>query len=386
MLTTNHNIQAITVRRTITRNKTATDREMESIASGLRIKRARDDASGLAVSEGLRSQLTRLGQNIRNAAQASDMLRIAEGSLQETGDILQHMRTLAMRASDGHLTDTQREILQGDYDQARAAIDRITQATVYNGNILLAGGVQVNDGTSTAMSDQADTGVVELVVSGAEKGTYLFQDDAGDATITLGNGLTTQTLNMGVILDADTVADGTKVVANFDRLGVRVILAGDGALKPPGVGTYTDGDLDGKTMIIEEAPAGVFQIGPDPTEENQLQFSLPDLRASGDALDLDKVNLASLSGARYSLNRLDAAIERVSLERGGLGALMNRLDYSITFSENEIESTASSESTIRDADMAVASSEFSRARILSEAASAMLTQTFSTARQALQLL
>jgi len=208
----------------------------------------------------------------------------------------------------------------------------------------------------------------------------------GDATITLGNGATTQTLNMGIILDSGTVADGTKVVANFDRLGVQVILAGDGALKPPGVGAYTDGDLDGKTMTIEEAPAGVFQIGPDPTAENQLQFSLPDLRASGDALDLDKVNLASLSGARYSLNRLDAAIERVSLERGGLGALMNRIDHNISFSENEIESTAASESTIRDADMAMASSEFSRARILSEAASSMLAQTFDTARQALQLL
>ncbi|MFC1526630.1 flagellin [Candidatus Latescibacterota bacterium] len=386
MLSTNSNILAINVRRTITKNRAVSERKMETMGSGLRIKRAENDASGLAVSEGMRSQLTRLGQNVKNAEQANDLLRVAEGSLQEAGQILQRMRSLATQAADGHLTDPQREILQTEYNQSRAAIDRIAQATVYNSRILLAGFTEVNGATSTVMADQADTGAVSVALSGAEKGTYTFQDAAGDGTITLGNGLATQTLDMGVILDSGKVADGTKAVANFDRLGVQVTLAGEGAIKPPTVGSYTDGDLDGKTLSVEEASAGLFQIGPSASDDDQLQFSLPDLRASGDALDLDKISLASQGSARNALPRLAAAISRVALERGGVGALMNRLDHNISFSSNEIENMTSSESTIRDADVAVASSELSRAQILSEASSAMLTQAFANARQALRLL
>ena len=386
MLTTNNNILAINVRRTINKNKVATDRQVETLGSGLRIKRAENDASGLSISEGMRSQLVRLGQNIRNAEQANSMLRVAEGSLEEAGQILQRMRSLATQASDAHLADAQREILQTEYSQARASIDRIAQATVYNNRILLAGSAEVDDDASTSVTDQADTGVVAVSISGAEKGTYFFQDDPGEATITLGNGVATQTLAMGTILDSNKVADGTKIMANFDRLGVQVTLAGDGSHKPPGVGSYSGGDLDGKTLLVGEGAAGLFQIGPDATEENQLEFSLPDLRASGDVLGLDKVSLASQISARDALSRLDAAITRVALERGGIGALANRLDHNISSSENDIENVASSESTIRDADVAVASSALSRAQILSNASSAMLTQAFANSRQALQLL
>jgi len=386
MLSTNNNILAINVRRTMTKTRATSERQMASMGSGLRIKRAENDASGLTVSEGMRSQLTRLDQSVRNTEQATDMLRVAEGSLQEVSDILQRMHMLATQAADGHLASIQREILQTEYNEARASIDRIAQSTVYNGRILLAGFSEVNDGASTAMADQTDTGVVAIAISGAEKGTYLFQDAPGGDTITLGNGVVTQTLNVGTILDNGKVADGTKVVANFDRLGVQVTLAGDGAIKPPAVGSYNDGDLDGKTLLVEEAPAGYLQVGISAAEENLLEFSLPDLRASGDALDLDKVSLASQSSARDALSRLDAAISLVALERGGIGALMNRLDHNISFTENQIQNTAASESTIRDADVATASSELSRAQILSEASSAMLAHAFANSRQALQLL
>lgn len=386
MLSTYSNIQAINVRRSITRNRTRVEQQMETLGSGLRVKRAAHDAAGLSISEGLRSQVTRLGQSVRNAEQANDLLRVAAGSLEQAGEILQRMRELAMQAADGTLVDSQREVLQAEFNQGRAAIDRIAQATVYNNRILLAGFTDVDDGASTAVSDAAQTGVVTMALSGAEKGTYTFIDDPSGSTITLGNGMATQTLDMGVILDDDRVADGTKVIANFDRLGIQVTLAGSGAKKPEEVGEYVDGDLDGRTLVVAETAGGLFQIGPSISEEDQIKFDLPDLRASGDALNLDKISLGSQQSARHALLRIDAAIGRLSLERGGIGALVNRLGANISFSENEIENMTSSESTIRDADVAKESTAFSRSQILSQASSAMLTQAFANARQALRLL
>lgn len=386
MLSTNSNIMAINVRRSITRNNSSIGQQIETMGSGLRVKRAANDAAGLSISEGLRSQVTRLGQNVRNAEQASDLLRVAAGSLDAAGQILQRMRVLAMQASDGTIIDPQREILQSEFNQGRAAIDRIAQATVYNNQILLAGFTEVDVDISTAVSGAADTGVVSVALSGAEKGTYTFSDGAGDSTITLGNGVTTQTLDMGVALDSNKVADGTKTVANFDRLGVQLTLAGSGARKPEEVGDYVGGDLDGRTLVVTEANAGLFQIGPSAADEDQILFSLPDLRASGDALDLDKASIATQKSARQSLVRIDAAIGRMALERGGIGALMNRLTANISFSENEIENMTNSESTIRDADVAKESTALSRSQILTQASSAMLTQAFANSRQALRLL
>ena len=151
---------------------------METVGSGLRITRAENDAAGLTISEGFRSQLTRLGQNVRNAEHATDLLRVAEGSLHTASAILQRMRELAVQSSNGHLNDTQREVITSEYCKASTALDRVAQATVYNGRILLAGFVEVDDAASTSMADNAITGVVGISLSGAEQGTYTFIDDS----------------------------------------------------------------------------------------------------------------------------------------------------------------------------------------------------------------
>lgn len=385
-LSTNNNIMAMNVRRSLNKTQVSHDRELEKVGSGLRVMRAENDAAGVSISEGLRSELTKLGQNVRNAEQASDLLRVAEGSLGEASTILQRMRTLAMQASNGDLNDRQREVLAAEYDQASAAIDRIAQATVYNDRVLLAGFAEVDEANTTILTDKANTGVAAVTLSGADEGTYTFIDDGSSSTITLGNGIATQTLGIGRLLDGTEVAAGTKVIANFDRLGVELTLAGDGAIKPPGVGSYAVGDLDGHTLVVEDAEGGLFQVGPSAEDNDQLRFDLPDLRASGNTLDLDRVSLASQRGARDALGKIDQAIGTVSGERGQIGALINRLGYTITFSGNEIENVTNSESTIRDADMARAASALARSELLQGTSNVMLRQAFATSRQVLQLL
>lgn len=385
-LSLNSNLPAVNVTHRIGRNQSDQVGGMEKLGSGLRIRRASHDAAGLSISEGLRSQVTRLGQNVKNAEQATDLLRVAEGSLDASTSLLQRMRSLATQSANGHLTDRQREVLTSEFNQAMAGIDRIAQATVYNGRVLLAGFAEVDVATSTAMADAVDTGVASVRLSGAETGAYQFVDGGGDAAITLGNGVETQTVDLGVLLNGDRVSDGTKIIANFDRLGVQVTLAGAGAANLTGVGAYISGDLDGKSLVVDAATGGSFQVGPSVQAADQIGFNLPDLRASGKILDLGKTSLGSQQGARLAMGKIDQAISLLSRERGKIGALVNRLSHGIDFSENEIENMQASEAAVRDADIAYESSQLARAQILSGTSRAMLTQAFANSRQVLTLL
>jgi len=87
------------------------------------------------------------------------LLKIAEGSLEESTSLLQRMRVLATQSANGHLTKKQREVLTSEFDQATAAIERIAQAMVYDGRVLLAGFAEVDRTTSTSFTDATDTRV-----------------------------------------------------------------------------------------------------------------------------------------------------------------------------------------------------------------------------------
>jgi len=381
----NNNIAAINAQHAIGHNSTRMYRQLGRLASGLRVNRAVDDASGLVVSEGMRSELAGLGQNVRNAEQASDLLQVAEGSLQVVNDVLVRMRELAMQSSSSTVNDSNREALAAEFTQLTAEIDRVAEATQYNSTALLIGfGYQVDTAGSTAITSSPTTGVAGASLSAAPTGTFTFVDAGGDSLLSLGNGLVTQTLNLGPQLDGGGVATGTTVVANFDRLGIRVSLAGVGA----GVisGDYRDGDLGAATLLVEGGTGGVFQVGPKDSFVNRLEVGLPDLRASGNELDLGHLSISSLTTARQALTGLDQAIVTVAAERGKLGSLQNRLEFAISYNENEIVNIRASDASIRDADMALEVTEYSRYQILTESSNAMLMQANVGAVQALSLL
>ena len=309
-------------------------------------------------------------------------LQVAEAPLSEASQILLRMREMAVAAANSHLQDNQRDVLNSELNQLRVGIDRMLEATRYNNDALLAGQPTVSGQESTAITDKIDTGVTKVQLSGADKGTYTFVDSNLDNKITLGNGVVTQTIDLSTPLDNDRVATGTNLIANFDRLGIQVTLSGAGLPS----GDYISGDLAGKTLVVEEGKSKHFQIAPTSDAQKQLTFELPDLRAPGAALDLDSISISSQLSARESLAKIDSAIEQLSNERGKIGAMRNRLGYSIQFSENEIESIRASESTLRDSDIAIETSNLSKAQILSRTSTAMLTQAFANSRRALELL
>ena len=359
-LRVNTNITAITARRALGVNSRTLATRIERLSTGLRINRAADDAAGLAISEGMRAEIGGLTQGVRNAEQATNLSQVAEGALNQVSAMLVRMRELAVQAASSTVNNTNRENLQAEFTQLVAEIDRVALATSYNNTVLLTGfGNTIDEATSTALTASATTGVSGVTLSGASASTYVFIDsDPTDNQITVGNGVATQTIDIGSILDNDAiggvVATGTTAVANFDRLGVILNLDS----------RYRDGDLDGQTIVVENGTGGSFQVGPDNKVVDRIEFGLDDMRASGPELNLNVTSIATLESARSSIPLLDLAIERVASERADIGAIQNRLAFTVASANNAIENIQASESSIRDADVASEVSEFTRAQIL----------------------
>ena len=386
-LRVNNNISAINSRRHLNANNRTLGVKLERLASGLRVNRASDDAAGLAVREGFRAEISGLKVNVSNAEQATNLIQVAEGSLNEVSAILVRMRELSVQSSSSTVTDENRESIQAEFSQLTTEIDRIAYSTVYNEQSVLTGYGNLVKDTSTALTASNDSGVTGIKISGASTGTYTFVDAGGDdadGEVTLGNGTTTQTIRLATMLDGSDVATGTQVVANFDRLGVQVTLAG--ADVSNATGSYTDGDLSDQTIVVEAGQGGSFQVGPTDAAYNRLEIGIADMKATGNTLNLEPASVATITSARTAITSIDEAITAVSQQRGELGAFQNRLAFTISYTENEIENIQASEATISDADIAQEVTDFSRAQILSQAATAMLAQANVLPQNALALL
>ncbi|HCK12049.1 MAG: flagellin [Gemmatimonadetes bacterium] len=397
-LRVNANLPSINVRRILNINNRDLSTRIERLSSGLRINRAADDAAGLSVSEGMRAEVSGLTQAVKNAEQATNLIQTAEGALNEVNAILIRMRELAVQASSSTLNNSNRESLNAEYTQLINEIDRIGTVTSYNNQAILTGFGNVVDNDPTVSTSLASptTGVVAVQVSGATAGTYRFIDTAGtnDREITLGNGVATQTIDIGAALDADgaaqtgVVATGSSVLANFDRLGIQLTLSGSQGAEGinPATDGYRDGELDGLDLVIDSGTGGQFQVGPDDGAVHRIEVNITDMRASGVVLNLGSTSIAAQPTAQTSISNVDLAIQNVAQQRGDLGAYQNRLAFNIRANENSIENITASESSIRDADIASEVSAFTRSQILVQSGTALLAQANVMTQNALSLL
>ena len=383
-LRVNNNIAAINARRRLNANNRDLSIRLERLSSGLRVNRAADDAAGLSVREGMRAEISGLKMNLLNAEQGTNLLQVGEGSLNEINAMLIRMRELAVQAASSTVNDHNRQSIQAEYTQLINEIDRIAQVTTYNDQVLLTGFGNTIDTASTALTQSNTTGVTDIKISGAATGTYTFIDNGSDSEVTLGNGTVTQTIRIATLLDGSDVATGTAVVANYDRLGIQVTLAG--AEVDIATGSYSDGDLNGTEIVIENGTGGSFQVGPNDGFHNRIEVSIEDMRASGSVLNLNTTSVATMDTSRSSITQIDEAINKVSNQRGDLGAFMNRLAFTIAYTENSIENMQNSEASISDADIAEEVTRFTRSQILSQAATAMLAQSNVVPQTALSLL
>jgi flagellin len=135
----NHNISSIFANRSLKFNNLNVDKNIEKLSSGLRINRAGDDASGLAVSEKMRSQIRGLGRAARNAEDGISFIQTAEGYLQQSQDVMQRLRELAVQAANGIYTSQDRMMMQVEVSQLVDEVDRIASHAQFNEMNLLTG-------------------------------------------------------------------------------------------------------------------------------------------------------------------------------------------------------------------------------------------------------
>ncbi len=156
-LRVNTNVASLNAQRHLYDTTTRFQKSMERLSSGMRINRAGDDAAGLAISEGLKSDIRALQQASRNAADGISLVQTAEGSLDEVNNILLRLRELAEQAATETLGEEERGYLQDEFEQQLDEIDRIASTAEFNGIKLLDGtvsslNVQVGIGTDVSTS------------------------------------------------------------------------------------------------------------------------------------------------------------------------------------------------------------------------------------------
>ncbi len=145
----NHNMSAIFAHRQLKFNNMAVNKDMEKLSSGYRINRAGDDASGLALSEKMRSQIRGLLRAEKNAEDGISFIQTSEGYLQESQDILQRIRELAVQASNGVYTPEDRMMIQVEVSQLVDEVNRIASHAQFNGMNMLTGRFARSTGENT---------------------------------------------------------------------------------------------------------------------------------------------------------------------------------------------------------------------------------------------
>ena len=387
----NHNMNALNAHRNMNVNNTAAGKSMEKLSSGLRINRAGDDAAGLAISEKMRGQIRGLEQSSRNAADGISMIQTAEGALNETTNILQRMRELAVQASNDTNTSSDREEIQKEIDALTEEVDRIANNTEFNTQKLLNGNKSGVGGEVVNEAVTAQQGEFSINLGAETTNGQIITIDGKSYTIKTNEAGNANKANLKTALETQftdynfEVKDGgefklTQKVGQ-DKETVRVSVNG----KSQNVVVGKKG-ISAKDEEVSEGKAHV-QVGAN--AKQSMSIEIGDMRAKALSIKKDdgsSLSVASAEEANKAIEAFDKALNSVSSQRANLGAVQNRLEYTISNLDNTAENLTSAESTLRDVDMASEMMEYSKNNILNHAAQAMISQANQQPQNVLQLL
>jgi flagellin len=305
------------------------------------------------------------------------------------------MRELSVQAANDTNDSAARTSIGTELVQLRSEIDRIANATQFNGQNLLTGTLSGTlggaTGTDLVVGDAVGTAVVSGVsVAAAKAGTYTFTS-AGAGLLTLtGPGGQAQQISIGAI-----AALGTATL-NFNQLGVTVSListAGETAANQ--ITSLTAAAND--TIVVTGSGAAVLQVGANTTAFDTMNISFNDVRATQatglNLLTAGSVDwtssatiVASNTAAQALITQVDTAITTMNTRRADLGASQNRLEHTINSLGVSVENLTASESRIRDADIAALSTQMVSNQILQQAGTAVLSQANQASQSVLSLL
>jgi flagellin len=367
-----NNMSAVSTLNTLNKNSSALSKSLAKVSSGMRINGAADDSSGYAISERMRVQIRSLDQDNRNTQNGNSMMKVAEGAVSSTVEILKTLKEKVINAANDSNTDADRATIQKELDQSIDQIDDNANVT-FNGKYLVDGSHnwEVKTATKTSLTNlslKADTAKDTKLTQLADRnGNSLNIQSTDFVTVSwVQEGKTTTTTKkvseIGSLEDALKLG-GTPVnvkaaddIIGTDRSGNTVRTAGnEKGIHLQATGKGVDNQVSGFTISVSDSNgnikksvnavldnfseslraenggtdnAFVFQIG---TRANQaVKVGLTDMRSQALGLkgkDGSTLNIGTQKNANAAINVLDNALQKALDQQTTLGAVQSRLEY-----------------------------------------------------------
>ena len=434
-LVVKNNMMAVNTLNTLNKNQSALSTSLKQVSSGMKINGAVDDASGYAISERMRVQIRSLDQDNQNTQNGNSMMKVAEGAVSSTVDILKTLKEKVINAANDTNTDDDRLTIQKELNQSIDQINDNANIT-FNGKYLVDGTHNqkvtattttfTNQAMSTAtVAGSAMTGLLDrtgrnlnihsqdtITVSYVNQGktettsfkvsTQSFQDVIKRLS---GTGIVGGMVSdVGASSVIGTNVAGDTVYTASGESAISLYAAGTGVGKSVGGITFsitdTQGNINKSANAVLDAFSETvraqdnsqdnsmnFQIG---TRANQaIRVGMTDMRAQALGLqgsDGATLNISTRDKANAAINVLDNAISKALDQQTTIGAVQSRLNYTSQNLTTASENVQASESTIRDADMAKAMTNYTKNNVLMQAAQAMLAQANQSSSGVLSLL
>ena len=432
-----NNMSALSTLNTLNKNTKALSKSLQKVSSGMKINSAADDASGYAISERMRVQIRSLDQANSNAQNGGSMMKVAEGAVSSTVEILKTLKEKAVNAANDTNTDADRQTIQKELDQSIDQINDNANVT-FNGQYLVDGSKNgKTTATCTALTNQSlaedtasSTKLTDLKARNNDSLNIQSTDTITVSWVKDGKTYTASTQVGSLSLDAALKAmkDGTEELSKsvtlsagktsfiaVDGSGNSVYTAsGESSITVTSSGTGITGQISGFTISITDNTGAVrksanaaldafdetlraqnesadnsinLQIG---TKANQtIKVGLTDMKAQALGLqgkDNSTIQVGNQEQANAAINVLDAAIQKALDQQTTIGAVQSRLEYTQSNLTTASENVTAAESTIRDADMAKEMTEYTKNNVLMQAAQSMLAQANQSSSNVLSLL
>lgn len=393
----NTNLNAMTALNSATKNTALAGSSMEKLSSGLKINKAADNATGLAISEKMRSQIRGLDQASQNTQDGISVVQTAEGAIEEVGNIVQRMRELAVQGANETNTGSDRAKISEELTQLHEEIDRIAESTQFNGKDLLNGAntVRVEKGNDITKENSIENIEIQdgfdfddLGTDIKVKTTTSAQNNNNGSKIELDNNP-----KYGIAADKLTtdgkIEVGSKITitdSNGKSIKFTVKTQIDASTTAQKIGTKKDTEtaISGKEISL--------QVGANTADSQTLKVKIENVSTKSLGLEGDTITKMAKEGkkgtdaANTMIKSLDKALERVNTSRANLGAMQNRLETTASNLTTSNENLTAAESRIRDVDVAEEMMNLSKLNLINQAAQAMMSQAKSQPEGVMQLL
>ncbi|MBX6323723.1 MAG: flagellin [Rhodospirillaceae bacterium] len=381
------NYAANVAHRNLQASDMAATNSLAKLSSGTRVVSARDDAASMAIGSRLKSQVQALRQASVNAGQAVSMLQIADGAMSKASDVLIRMKTLAVQAGSGQISDTERGMLDAEYQLLAQELSRIAASTEFNGSQLVNGSQTTNGagiGTSGdfAVADGVQSITAHGLTTAASDNYTLSYATTGVFTLTNGTDTFTGAIDPNLLDSSGKLVTGTSVRLTSATTNGDVVIGLNTAFQADvAVPASTNNGLHftGSATASFDFKVGV---GTDPTKDT-ITVSLDGIGAAN--LGVAGSDITTVSTADLASSLISTAIVTLNTARASIGAYQNRLEFAAANIDTTVENTEAARSNLLDLDLASEMSKFTAEQVLLQAGVAMLAQANQMPQNLLRL-